>query len=255
MNNHCCIINILFEHNYIMFIVFLRVLIIYITVLVFLRLMGKRQIGEMQPYEVVITLIIADLATLPMSDTNIPLLNGILPLAILVLIHFTITLCTRKSIKIRRLMSGRPVIVISPNGIEYEALKDLNMNIDDLIEMIRQCNYYSFDQVEFAIIETNGKMSVIPKSASAPATAQDVGINNPPVSLPKIIVSDGKIMKQAMKTLNIDNKKFNKIISYINADNIKQIVVLSLDDRGKAYYQLKGKSASVIQNINKEINL
>ena len=82
--------------------------------------MGKRQIGEMQPYEVVITLIIADLATLPMSDTNIPLLNGILPLAILVLIHYSITLLTRKSIKLRLFLSGKPIVVISPNGIEYK---------------------------------------------------------------------------------------------------------------------------------------
>ena len=135
-----------------MFIVFLRVLLIYVTVLIFLRLMGKRQIGEMQPYEVVITLIIADLATLPMSDTNIPLLNGILPLAILVLIHYLLTLLTRKSKKIRRLMSGKPIVVISANGIEYQALKDLNMSIDDLIEMLRQLNYYSFEQIQYAII-------------------------------------------------------------------------------------------------------
>ena len=140
-----------------MFIVFLRVLIIYVTVLIFLRLMGKRQIGEMQPYEVVITLIIADLATLPMSDTNIPLLNGLLPLAILVLIHYILTLLTRKSIKIRRIMSGKPVIVISAKGIEYQALKDLNLGIDDLLEMMRQAGYYSFDQVLYGIIDTNGK--------------------------------------------------------------------------------------------------
>ena len=116
-----------------MFIVFLRVLIIYVTVLIFLRMMGKRQIGEMQPYEVVITLIIADLATLPMSDTNIPLLNGILPLAILVLVHYFITLLVRKNVKIRKLLSGKPVVVISPNGIEYQALKELNMCIYDLL--------------------------------------------------------------------------------------------------------------------------
>ena len=143
-----------------MFIVFLRVLIIYVTVLIFLRLMGKRQIGEMQPYEVVITLIIADLATLPMSDTNIPLLNGILPLAILVLIHYFLTLIIRKNNKLRKIISGSPVIVISPKGIEYDALKNLNMCLDDVIEMLRQANYYSFDQILYAIIETNGKLSV-----------------------------------------------------------------------------------------------
>lgn len=236
-----------------MFIVFLRVLIIYVTVLIFLRLMGKRQIGEMQPYEVVITLIIADLATLPMSDTNIPLFNGILPLAILVLIHYFITLLNRKSVKIRRLMSGKPIIVISPKGIEYQSLKDLNMNIDDILEMIRQSGYYSFEQILYAIIETNGKMSVIPTSAQAPATAQDVGKNNPPANLPHVLISDGKIMKHELKVLNIDNKKFNKILKHIQVDAPKDLIILSLDEKGKLYYQIKNSNFALINNIYKEI--
>lgn len=234
-----------------MFVVFLRVLIIYITVLVFLRLMGKRQIGEMQPYEVVITLIIADLATLPMSDTNIPLLNGILPLAILVLIHYIITLLTRKNIKIRRLMSGKPAIVISQNGIEYKVLRELNMNIDDLIESLRQCGYYSFDQVLYAIVETNGKISVVPKSANAPATAQDVNAINPPASLPHIVVSDGKIMKEELKYFKLDTKKLNKLLSNYNTTS-KQILVLSIDDQGKTYLQPKGKNPKIIDDIFSE---
>lgn len=238
-----------------MFVVFCRVLIIYVTVLVFLRLMGKRQIGEMQPYEVVITLIIADLATLPMSDTNIPLLNGILPLAILVLLHYLITLLTRKSVKIRRLMSGQPAIVISPKGIEYQTLKDLNMNMDDLLEMIRQCNYYSFDQVLYAIIETNGKMSVIPTSACAPATAEDVGKNNPPASLPHVVVSDGKLIKEELKAVSLDSKKLNKIIKYLNINSIKDIIILSINDAGKIYYQLKSENAKTIENIYSEVTL
>ena len=244
-----------FEHNYIMLIVFVRVLIIYVTVLVFLRLMGKRQIGEMQPYEVVITLIIADLATLPMSDTNIPLLHGILPLAILVLVHYCITLLTRKNIKIRRIVSGRPVVIISPNGLEYQAFKDLNINIDDITEMLRQNGYYSFDQILYAIMETNGKMSIIPNSANAPATAQDVGVNNPPAKIPSIIVSDGKMMKTQMKEINIDNKKLNKILDYLEVNSIKDLIILSLDDDGKLYYQTKKDKCKTIQDINKEISL
>ena len=238
-----------------MFVVFCRVLIIYVTVLVFLRLMGKRQIGEMQPYEVVITLIIADLATLPMSDTNIPLLNGILPLAILVLLHYLITLLTRKSVKIRRLMSGQPAIVISPKGIEYQTLKDLNMNMDDLLEMIRQCNYYSFDQVLYAIIETNGKMSVIPTSACAPATAEDVGKNNPPASLPHVVISDGKLIKEELKAVSLDSKKLNKIIKHLNINSIKDIIIFSIDDSGKIYYQLKSENAKTIEDIYSEVSL
>lgn len=236
-----------------MFVIFIRVLIIYITVLAFLRLMGKRQIGEMQPYEVVITLIIADLATLPMSDTNIPLINGILPLAILVLIHFSITILTRKNIKIRRFMSGRPVIVISPRGIEYKALKDLNMNIDDLLESIRQANYYSFDQILYAIIETNGKMSVIPTSDNSPATAQDVNANNPPARLPHVIISDGKLIKEEMEQIKIDEDKLNKILDYLKIKTIKELIILSIDSEGKTYYQKKGDNFKLINNINEEL--
>ena len=238
-----------------MIIVFIRVLIIYITVLVFLRLMGKRQIGEMQPYEVVITLIIADLATLPMSDTNIPLLHGILPLAILVLIHYCITVLSRKCIKVRRLMSGRPIVVISPNGLEYQAFKDLNLNIDDITEMLRQNGYYSFDQILYAIIETNGKISIIPKSANAPATAQDVGVNNPPAKIPSIIISDGKMMLTQMKEVQINKDKLEKILNHLNIKTIKDVIILSLDTDGKLFYQTKNNSCKTIDNINKEISL
>lgn len=236
-----------------MFIIFIRVLIIYVTVLLFLRLMGKRQIGEMQPYEVVITLIIADLATLPMSDTNIPLLNGILPLAVLVLVHYIITFFTRKSIVIRRIMSGKPVVVVNQNGIEYSALKELNMNIDDVLEMLRQCGYYSFDQVLFAIIETNGKMSVIPTSKNAPATANDVGKNNPPANLPYIIISDGKLMKNQINELNLTKKQVEKILTHLKIKTQKNVLILSIDKSGKTYIQEKGKEYKVINNLFKEI--
>lgn len=213
--------------------------------------MGKRQIGEMQPYEVVITLIIADLATIPMSDTNVPLLHGILPLAILVLIHYAITFLTRKSITIRRIMSGKPVVVISPQGIMYQALKDLNMNIDDLLESIRQCNYYSFDQILYAIVETNGKMSIIPTSENAPATAQDVGKQNPPAQIPHVIVSDGKLVKDEVRSSKINLKQLNKMLDKLKT-SIKNLLVFTIDDDGKVFYQIKGKDAQTIENITKE---
>ena len=238
-----------------MLIVFIRVLIIYITVLVFLRLMGKRQIGEMQPYEVVITLIIADLATLPMSDSNIPLLNGILPLAILVLLHYFITLLTRKNAKIRRIISGQPIVVISPKGLEYKAMQQLNITIDDILEMLRQNGYPTFDQIQYAIIETNGKISVIPKSENAPATAQDVGAQNQQPQIPSIIISDGKMMKSQMQEINLDVEKLKKLLNHLNVKSVKELIILSLDESGKLYYQTKTKPAITIDNINKEIEL
>ena len=226
-------------------------MIIYFTVLLFLRLMGKRQIGEMQPYEVVITLIIADLATLPMSDTNIPLLNGILPLAILVMLHFGITFLTRKCLFFRKIISGKPAIVISPNGIEYDTLKELNMNLDDLQEMLRGCNYYSFDQVAYAIIETNGKMSVIPTAESANVTAQDINLNNPEPLLPSVIVSDGKVVKDKLKEQNIDENRLKTILKKLKIKKLKDIIVMSVAEDKKMYYQLKSEKYKVIDDYTK----
>lgn len=242
-------------NNYGMFIILIRVIFIYFTVLVFLRLMGKRQIGEMQPYEVVITLIIADLATLPMSDTNIPLINGILPLAILVMLHYGITFLTRKCVFMRRFISGVPVIVISPNGIEYNTLKSLNMNLDDLQEMLRGCNFYSFDQVAYAIIETNGKMSVIPTSENAPVTAQDLTINNPPPQLPSVVISDGKLVKNKMEEQDLDKENIKQILNKLKIERLKDVIVMSIDADDKMYYQKKGENFIVIENYKKKLKL
>lgn len=238
-----------------MVIVFIRVVIIYLVVLLFLRLMGKRQIGEMQPYEVVITLIIADLATIPMSDTNIPLLNGILPLAILVLLHYSITFLTRKFLFFRKLISGKPVIIISPNGIEYDTLKALNMNLDDVQEMLRGCNYYSFDQVAYAIIETNGKMSVIPNADDTPLTAKDINLENPEPAIPSVIISDGKVVENKLEEQNLNEEKLGKILKSLKIKKLKDVIVMSIDANNKLYYQLKGEKFVVIENLNKKVKV
>lgn len=233
-----------------MLVLFIRVQIIYFVVLLFLRIMGKRQIGEMQPYELVITLIIADLATVPMSDANIPLINGILPLAILVILHYSITMLARKSIIFRKIVSGQPVIVISPEGINYEALKKLNMNLHDLQESLRQCNYFYFDQIQYAIVETNGKISVVPKSQYAPATAQDVDAKIEKAELPILIITDGKLMKDNLKLVNIDETQLNNLFKALKISKAKDVVVMSLNSAGKMYYQLKNQPYKVIENIN-----
>lgn len=213
--------------------------------------MGKRQIGEMQPYELVITLIIADLATVPMSDANIPLLNGILPLAILVMLHYSITMLTRKSIMFRRIISGKSIIVIDPDGINYDALKKLNMNLHDLQESLRQLNYFSFEQVRYAIVETNGKMTVIPTAENSPATSSDVNANNPEPELPVLIVSDGKIMKDNLSKVNFDEVALHNLMDTLSIKHTKDIIVMNLDKSGKLYYQTKGSSFNVVENINK----
>lgn len=143
--------------------IIIRVLIIYTVAIAVIRLMGKRQIGEMEPFELVITLIIADLATIPMSDPTIPIWYGLLPLLFIEVIHFFVTKLQSRSKGFRDFISGRPVTVITPDGVDKTKLKALNMCHDELIEMLRNNGTFDINDVGYAIIERNGKISIIPK--------------------------------------------------------------------------------------------
>ena len=222
-----------------MFTTIIRVILIYTIVLLFLRLMGKRQIGEMQPFELVITLIIADLATLPMSDSGIPLINGILPLAVLVIIHFVLTFFSRKSLFVRTVISGSPVIVITPNGVDYNKIKQLNMTIDDLQESLRELGYFDMAEVQYAIVETNGKLSVLPTAQATPLKAQDMNIKNPPTQVPYIVISDGQINKEQLFLSGKTEELILEILSSQNVKHVKDVIVMSIDKANKTYLQTK----------------
>ena len=224
-----------------MFTLIARCFIIYLIVLFVFRLMGKRQLGELQPFEFVITLIVADLATMPMADTGIPLIHGVVPLITLLLIHFTISILIRKSIFWRKVISGKPVIIISPEGIDYENLKKLNLNLNDIQESLRTLNYYNFDDIEYAIVETNGKITVIPKVASTPPTCEDLQISKPENHLIMILISDGKLVKENLEVAILDENFILKQLKKIGESKIKDILVFTLDNNGNMYIQPKNK--------------
>lgn len=228
----------------------IRSVVVYLLVLVVIRLMGKRQVGEMQPFEFVITLIIADLACNPMSELSVPLLHGIVPIFTLLIVHFFICVFARKNMGIRYLLSGRPSIVVSPRGIDYGELKKLNMTLDDLIEAIRGCNYFSFDEIAYAIIETNGKMCVIPKSESMPVTRSDMGIETEKSTLPVNIIMDGKIMKENMKLTGLDSQTINSILQKADIKSTKNVLLLTVDLNGKVFVQERNKNGYKILHID-----
>ena len=194
------------------FTIILRSIIIYILVFFLLRIMGKRQIGQMQPYEFVVTLIIADLATVPMSDTALPLLHGVIPLLTLVVIHFSFTLLEKKSLKLRQILNGKPVILIDTNGVNYENLKLCNMTFNDLQEGVRTAGYFNLDEILYAIIQPNGSIAVLPKASFAPLDANKMSIQVPEASLPIIVVAEGKLIKENAKLAKIDNEFIIKTI-------------------------------------------
>jgi uncharacterized membrane protein YcaP (DUF421 family) len=202
--------------------------------------MGKRQLGEMQPFELVITLIIADLACIPMAEATVPLLHGIVPLLTLVVLHFLMSVLSRKSIRLRNFFNGNPVVVMDPNGIRYKALKALNITLDDLSEGLRNSEYFSFDEIAYAIIETNGKLSILPKSQMAPPKAQDMKVKTDEAHPSMILINDGKLIDNNIQTLGVQKAFIEELLNKNDMKSIKDVLVLTLNNLGVAY--LQGKS-------------
>lgn len=224
-----------------MITIIIRVLIIYILILFVFRLMGKRQLGQMQPFELVLTLIIADLATIPMAEMSVPLLNGIVPLLTLVVFHFVLTTLTRVSTNFSKFISGKPIIVIDMKGINYGALKKLNITIDDLFESIREAGYFSFTEVQYAIMETNGKVSVMPKPEFAPVTNGDMKIKKDDDTLPLTIISEGQYMKENLQMSDKNKEFYENFLKKQNVKSIKQVLILTITKQGEVYFQEKNK--------------
>lgn len=224
-----------------MFTIILRALIVYAIVLMVFRLMGKRQIGQMQPFELVLTLIIADLATIPMAEMSVPLLHGIVPLFTLVIAHYAITIISKKSIRFNRLISGKPIIVINPNGVDYESLRELNISIDDIFGAIRAQGFFKLEQVQYAIMETNGTITVMPKADYAPVTNQDLKLKVNDESIPITLVSEGSILKENLALAKLDTEFIRTMLKQAKIASLKRCLVLTIDSDKMIYIQEKGK--------------
>lgn len=224
----------------------LRSIIVYSICLFAVRLMGKRQIGDMQPFELVATLIIADLACIPMSDVSIPIFFGIVPLLTLVVVHHFFTMLNRKSVHFRSFLNGKPVIVIDEDGIDYDALKRLNMTLNDLNEGLRACDCFNIADVAYAIVETNGNISVLLKSSASPATNENLKIKTDESSLNVILVNDGKIVNENLEYLGLEKSFVQKIVDEQKTKSINDVLILSIDQNGEVFYQEKEKPCKSI---------
>ena len=209
-----------------MFTVVLRALIVFVVLIAGVRLMGKRTIGELQPYEFVITLAVADLACTPMQDVSVPLLYGIIPILVLFVVHYLLTLLTTKSMRFRKFLNGKPFIVIDGDGINSECLTKLNLSVNDLLSLIRQQGYFSIPEISFGIIETNGKLSLL-KNENAEA----------PSSIPTTLVVEGKIIDENAEKMNIDTQKIKNILREQSL-SIKDTVLMTAES-GKVFIQPK----------------
>lgn len=210
----------------------IRTVILYIFVTFGIRIMGKRQIGDMQPNELVITLLISEIAAIPLQDTSQPILNGIMAIFMLVILEIVMSVLAMKNQYIRKIMSGKSIVVIKNGVIDQNAMKNVRMTVLDLIELLRGQNVFDISTVAFAVLEVNGNLSVLLKSSEQPATVGDLNITAEEKPLPLPIISDGKIIKDSLKALEID---INTIIKKLKMNNttVKKVFLMTADRSGK----------------------
>ena len=219
-----------------MVLIIFRSIIIFIILLVILRLMGKRQIGEMQPFELAITLIIADLACIPMTDVSIPLVYGVVAIFSIFLLHQILTLCSEKSEKLNTLISGSPCLVIDPQGLRYKDIKKLNISVSDLLENVRTAGYCGFEEVQYAIMETSGNLSVVAKESEKQNK-----------SFSQILISNGKYNEEHLQYFGIEKKTVEAHIKKYGENSVKDIFVCTINEDGDVYLQSKTKPKSILK--------
>ncbi len=222
-----------------MIIVIMRSVILYFVVLIVMRIMGKRQIGQLQPFELVITIIISELAAVPMQNTGIPLLYGIVPILILMTAQIMLSFISLKSVKARAFICGRPSILIEDGKIMEKELSKLYFNINDLLEQLRVKGYPDIKDVEFAILETEGQLSVVPKSLKRPATPQDFNLSVDQERLPITLIIDGEVIKQNLIIAKISETDLKNVLDKNGVLSYKQVLFAGLDSAGKFFYQKK----------------
>lgn len=189
-----------------MLVTFIRAIILYIIVLIVMRLMGKREIGQLQPFELAISIMIADLASVPMTELGIPITNGIIPILGLLIMHMLISIINMKSLKMRTIMSGQPSLLIYRGKIDEKVLRKERLTLNELEEKLRSNNVFNLGDVEYAILETNGEVTVIQKPEKRNVIAEDLNISPEYEGISYDLVIDGKIMEKNLKSIGKDEK-------------------------------------------------
>ena len=216
-----------------MVIAFLRTIILYIFIIAGIRLMGKRQVGELEPSELVLALLIADLAAVPMQDFGIPLLTGLIPILTLLCITMALSVLTMKSVKFRAVLCGRPSIIVENGKLRQGEMKRNRFTLDELMEELRMKGVTDLSTVKYAILETNGQLSVLPFAAQKPPTAQDLSLYLPEPGLPVVLINDGRIMSRALRRRGLDETWLDKQLKEHHVKHVRDVFLLTVDETNK----------------------
>lgn len=215
---------------------FVRTIILYLLIIVGIRLMGKRQVGELEPSELVLSLIIADLASVPMQDYGIPLLTGVVPILTLLALTMILSVLTMKSVTFRSLLCGRPSIVIRDGKVDQREMARNRLTVDELLEELRTKGHTDPSGVKYAILETNGQLSVLPFAAQKPPTALQLALRVKEQELPLVVISDGRLLEHNLKALGHDRPWLQEQLARHHCPNEEDVFLLMADSTGAVYW-------------------
>ena len=213
----------------------IRTVILYLLIIVGIRLMGKRQIGQLEPSELVLSLLIADLAAVPMQDFGIPLLMGIIPILTLLCLSTILSVLTVKSIRFRALLCSRPSIVVQDGQILIKEMVKNRFTVDELMEELRVAGITDLSSVKYAVLETTGRISELPKAEEKPVTVKDMKLPAQDNGLPVILISDGRILSQNLKIRNLTEAWLKKQLRQRDVQDIRHVFLMTVDEKGHIY--------------------
>ena len=213
----------------------IRTVILYLLIIVGIRLMGKRQIGQLEPSELLLSLLIADLAAVPMQDFGIPLLMGIIPILTLLCLSTILSVLTVKSIRFRALLCSRPSIVVQDGQILIKEMVKNRFTVDELMEELRVAGITDLSSVKYAVLETTGRISVLPKAEEKPVTMKDMKLPAQDNGLPVILISDGRILSQNLQIRNLTEAWLKKQLRQRDVQDIRHVFLMTVDEKGHIY--------------------
>ena len=222
-----------------MIVTLLRTVILYLLLVAGFRLLGKRQIGELEPTELVLTLVIADLASVPMQDNGIPLLAGVIPIVTLLCLTMIGSLLMMKSPKLRTLLCGRPSIVVERGEVKQRELSRNRLTVDELMEELRAQGCTDLNTIQYAVLETNGQLSLLLDPAQRPVTAGQMGLTPSDGGLPAILITDGNVLRRNLLLRGYDEKWLSRQLRGFGVSSPREVYLLTVDELGQTCFVAK----------------
>lgn len=235
-----------------MIIILIRTIILYIAVLAVIRIMGKAELSKLDPFHMVVLFMMAELAALPIESTDVSVLNGITAIFTLLFIDVVISYIALKSQKVNDFINGKPSILIDNGKIDVDELKNLRITIDDLMEQLRLKNYPSMSDVDYAVLEANGDLSVIPKSEKKPLTQEDLDMETSNEIMPMILISDGTLFNRNLKRINKEESYLKSQLLKYNIQDYSQVFLCFYDEKGELHVYPKGRRRKGLKKEAKE---